>query len=156
MRYRGINYSRLLKNNQRCRKQYKVHRAQMSKYDIQNLVQILKNIDLNSMRTSYHVIKKNDDRLTIELFRDTFARNMDSMEDKIIEYNEIPYFTKYGMIFDKRVLIRDDKDYDGYNLCLVLSINRNQIVTAYWTHKDDNHANLDWSRYSNTYYISVC
>lgn len=157
MRYRKrrINYNKLLKN--KCkRKQYKIHAKQMSKYDLEYLADKIREIDLGSTKISWHVINKNDKRLNIELFMDVLMRNYSNLENNIVEYSEIPIQTKYGRTIDKRVLIRDTYDFNGYNICFVLSLTQNSIVTAYWIEKDFAHEDtLNWKRYNPTFYISV-
>lgn len=154
-RYKPLNYSKLLKNKKR-RRQYKVHREQMAKYDIQNLADLIRSMNLDSLKVSQHVKNKNEKSFTLQLFKEVLYSNLADMENKIIEYNEIPISTKCGRVYDKRVLIRDSKDFDGNNLCIVLSLTQNQIVTAYWIDKNDNHDGLNWARYNPTYYISAC
>lgn len=159
MRYRKkkINYNKLLKTNHRPRrKQYKIHHKQMTKYDIDNLVDMIRQMDFNALKVSRHIKNKQDSRFTSQLFQSVLLDNLGSLEKNIIEYSEIPVNFHNVQNFDKRVLIRDYKNYDGYNLCLVLSFTRNEVITAYWIEKDFSHEHtLNWNRYSSRLYISV-
>lgn len=153
-RYKKINVNKILKTKQKS-KQIKIHIEQMTKYDIQYLAQKIRDIDISSLKLSQHVIDKKEDRFTLYVFKKRLNEILANIEDYIIEYNEIPISTKRGQDIDKRVLIRDKYNFNGLNLCFVLSFTTNVIVTAYWVNIDDNHENLNWSRYNKVMYISV-
>lgn len=157
-RVRKLNINKLLKNkqNNNYRKQAKIHREQMTKYDICNLAQKVKDVDLCKLKISYHVINKNDSNFTYRLFKQVLSQDIETIENSIIEYNEIPVDAGgYGKVIDKRVLIRYGHDFDGMNLCVVLSLNRSLIVTAYWVEADYHHEYLNWNRYNEIMYISL-
>lgn len=55
---------------------------------------------------------------------------------------------------EARVLLRSTKEYvlddnQSYNLCCVISLTENDIVTLYWNLASDNHATINVDRYQN-------
>ena len=77
----------------------------------------------------------------------------------IVEYNETVLDS--GEI-DRRLLLRSDKPRmvkfktrkkkvieAEANLCIVISLDRFEIVTAYWNKVEDAHKTIQWSRYNN-------
>jgi hypothetical protein len=152
---RGLNYSKLIQNKQKPRQQLKLHNEQMTRYDLDNLANLVRTLNPNQLIMSKHVINKNDSRFTLALFRWVLNRNLDTMEKKIVEYNEIPISTILGTQTDKRVLIRDDSEIYGLNLCIVLSLTQNKIVTAYWNEIEDAHEDLNWDRYNKKFAMSI-
>lgn len=67
----------------------------------------------------------------------------------IIEYNRT--LTDKNKNWDERIVIRDNKisktDKDKQNLCIVLSLSKNEVITAYYNPLDDNHATINMDRY---------
>ena len=66
------------------------------------------------------------------------------IRDTLKDYKIVEYHYKYG---DNRVLIRSNKSFMKTNICLVLSLNRGEIVTAYDNSDDDRHETLDLKIY---------
>ena len=67
------------------------------------------------------------------------------IRDTLKDYKIVEYHYKYG---DNRVLIRSNKSYKHTNLCLVLSLNRGEIITVYDNSEDDRHETLDLKNYN--------
>lgn len=67
----------------------------------------------------------------------------------IIEYNRT--LTDKNKNWDERIVIRDNKisktDKGKQNLCIVLSLSKNEVITAYYNPLDDNHATINMDRY---------
>jgi hypothetical protein len=49
---------------------------------------------------------------------------------------------------DNRILLRGTKRFGNDVLCVVLSLNSNKIITAYFNRYDDHHYTLDESAYN--------
>lgn len=65
----------------------------------------------------------------------------------IVEYNN----THKEQGYDERLVLRDDKvvqtDKGGQNLCIVISLTQNEVITAYYNPPKDRHENIDMRRY---------
>lgn len=65
----------------------------------------------------------------------------------VVEYNT----TSKGQSYDERLVLRDDKavqtDKGEQNLCIVLSLTQNEVITAYYNPPKDRHESIDMRRY---------
>lgn len=134
--------------------QRKKHRLQMTENELDYLYLALKKIDLDKLHISYHLQNKTEVKYDIEDVKKMLLD--EQLRDYIIEYNETPLKNKV----DKRILIRSNdtklvkyKREDGTtfkalsNLCVVLSIIDNRIITCYWNIHNDRHDTINWWRY---------
>lgn len=123
---------------------------QMTYEEKQLLHKKVKTLDVNNVYISIHL----KDKLQSEIKADVkglFNKTIESGKFKVLEYN-----VTNG---DKRVLVRSSIEtevlfYDGrfhYNamgqMCFVISLLTNAIVTAYFNATWDGHRSLDISRY---------
>ena len=129
--------------------QVKKHSSQMSGKEIKWLKNTCKNLEVVNMGISEHVREKIDSgEITFDMKE--IERVLQCIEDdNIIEYN-------YNMVnHSRRILLRDKKDImvnvEGRptksNLCFVVDITRNILVTVYYCDAKDNHSTMNWSRY---------
>ena len=133
-------------NVKRTDGQTKKHYSQMTATEINFLKKELKEINVHNCKVSSHLVRKFKTELKIELLE--LARTIKSNDSLIIEYNTVRN--------DKRILIRSKKEYnvilDGRkqlaNICLVISIIENKIVTAYYNSSNDNHNHINMTRYN--------
>ena len=150
--FKGEYYKGLVKKSS---EQVKKHITQMKQEEIRFLVARLKSLNPKRLIVSKHLMNK-----TNVVFKSEDVR--DIIKDKrlkylIIEYNEI----KIGNEIDKRVLIRgrrnvnvlyirsDGTFFEGLsNLCAVISLNKNCIITCYWNLSNDAHKSIDLNRYN--------
>lgn len=137
--------------------QQKKHRSQMTEEELSFLVKSVRTLKLSSLKVSEHLLNKTD-RVSFELGDIAFLLYSANLKDLILEYNEtITYFGNK----DRRVLFRDIesqdvemKDATGQtflshaNLCFVLSIERNEVITVYWNFVRDNHSTINMFRYN--------
>ena len=130
--------------------QRKKHVSQMSEYELHRLCRRIKG--LKRLRASSHLsqkVKRKEISFTYDMIWDVLKNIHKS---HIIEYN----LTMFNEQEESRVLLRTHKSYpvqiDGKgevrcNLCFVLSLNRGNIITAYWNEVDDNHTTINLERY---------
>ena len=129
--------------------QVKKHATQMSRKEIKWLKATCKELEVADMEISEHVQDKIDSgEITFDMKE--IERVLQHVEDyNIIEYN-------YNMVnHSKRILLRDKKDImvniEGEptksNLCFVVDITRNILVTVSYCNSKDNHSTMNWSRY---------
>ena len=148
---RGDVFSKPRTTKQQIRKHY----SQMSKIEKDYLLKSLKKLPLNKTKISTHLIKK----LNFQVNKDILIYSIENCGlENIIEYNE----RMFEGWTDKRVLIRSNEDYEVQiinkkteivntekcNICLVVSLIENKIVTAYWNLSSDNHLNVNMNKYN--------
>ena len=83
-------------------------------------------------------------------------------KEKIITKDEIQRAIKNGKIIEfhvkddnKRILVRGNCAENGrYNICVVLDIDNNRVVTAYDNLVNDKHYTLDYSKYIS--FVNIC
>lgn len=156
-RGKRLNVRSIMKNNpnkttSETYRQYKIHRSQMSKIDLQILSKQIKQSVNRSTSISGHTEEKGFDCFNIDVFRKIILKR--GLEDRIVEYSEKPTTNGVKKLVDKRVLIRDSYT-NQKDICFVYSLTKNIIVTAYWNDSKDNHDTLNWGRYKSNLYISV-
>lgn len=132
--------------------QQKKHVSQMTDKEIRLLSLVIKSLNINETVLSRHVCDKFDSSdlsFSWEQAERTFRSH------KLVEYNQTG--------ISSRVLIRGKRTesilVDGVvvpsNLCLVLDIKKNRVVTAYWNAAVDNHQRIDMRRYNADMVIAV-
>jgi hypothetical protein len=139
----------------KTKNQKKKHVTQMTKEEVAYLKKEIKMFPTWKAKASKH-LKKKCVSLDLNDVQDTLlARNV---EDFIVEYNET--LNASGQM-ERRILIRvakpkmvrfktrKKKIVEALaHLCFVVSLDTWEIVTAYWNKASDEHAQLDWRRYS--------
>ena len=127
--------------------QKKKHYTQFSEEEFNYLENKIKNI--TTVYPSWHLVEKED---ILVKRKDILKVLKDSnIKELIIEYNVTGNKPKK----DKRVLLRSRDEYlvesnEGTvkcNLCFVISILKNEIITAYYNNINDNHSSINWERY---------
>jgi hypothetical protein len=134
--------------------QQKKHVTQMTREEISYLVQKCKNIPLQKVTISKHLLQKGISFKKADILTTLQTSNLNSL---IIEYNETP---KSNGSTDKRVLIRSniskDVEFETKNgkkftspaqMCFVISLKTYEVITVYWNKSNDGHTTMDWSRY---------
>lgn len=124
--------------------QQKRHRVQMSESGLKILVDKFNKLDKSKTTISRHLLYKK----TIS-FRDGDINKLlnKDIKDMLIEYNR----TFINKTWDERIVIRDNEIYQTdkgeQNLCVVLSLSKNKVITAYYNLLNDNHKTIDMNRY---------
>lgn len=124
------------------KEQIKKHYTQCTNEEITYLANRAKCI--TNIRLSKHAKEKD---ITINLNDVKKILKSKDLKKCIIEYNETNG--------DKRILIRSKEQFPTNvnnstvycNLCIVLSLIKNEIVTAYFNSVKDNHDNINIKRY---------
>jgi hypothetical protein len=127
----------------------------MNRKELDFLLWKVGTIDVDKMTISKHLLNKMETELHCDFQRDILQVLIDK-KYSLIEYNET--ITDSGI--DNRVLLRANvskpvlftingitKVTQG-NICFVISLNSNRVVTAYWNEKTHNHdSNRGFNRY---------
>jgi hypothetical protein len=94
----------------------------------------------------YKIIKNNAYRLTEHAKTKMIERNIlnRDINESLRKFDIIELHWKQNC---PRVLIRNQKDINGYSICLVIDLLHNEIVTVYKNKCSDNHYTLDDSIY---------
>lgn len=134
--------------------QIKKHVSQITENEKDILVHRIN--DIKDVYISNYVNNKNIS-FSKDYILEILHRN--NIRDLIVEYNETLKFNE----LDRRLLIRDDKEYlvnfkslDGKvfqkygNFCFVISLLSFNIITVYWNIQEDNHDTIQWNRYDNS------
>lgn len=140
--------------------QRKKHISQMSEREVKTVIGKLKT--LKNPRPSRHLQEKIDGEglhIDNELVNETLQN---ANENNIIEYNSVVY-SNGGR--SRRTLLRSQDSRSVYipeqrknvncNLCFVVDMDKNMIVTSYWNATNDNHNNINWKRYDNSLDIDL-
>jgi hypothetical protein len=86
-----------------------------------------------------HTIKRQKEKIITD----------DEIQRAISDCKIIEYHYKDG----NRVLIRGRKSEGKYNICVVLDLDKNKVITAYDNESTDNHITLNTSKYIS--YINI-
>lgn len=133
--------------------QLKKHRMQMNEKELKRLTQVFSQLNKSKTTISKHLLNK--ESITWDRY-DIISILHSDIYDMIIEYNQTP--TKWGVI-DHRIVIRDRKvvetDHGKANLCIVVSLVENRVLTAYYNLINDNHKTIDWNRYCQYLKVSI-
>ena len=135
----------------RTQNQEKKHFSQFTTEELVYLENKIKSINTNCLKPSYHLSSKTDIKYKIDDIAAVLKD--DEVKNRIIEYN----YTKTRYKTDERVLLRSKEEYQVLvngktlkcNLCFVISILTNEIITVYYNESKDNHNTIDWTRYNN-------
>lgn len=152
---RGNNFIGVVK---KTKDQKKKHIEQMSGKDVESISDWIRSLCVEELEFSNHLNRNKE----MSFDKDDIIHILKSSEldEMIIEYNET--MSSRGEV-DCRVLLRglDTKDVivtcnekkqtqNPSNLCFVLSLTNNRIVTAYWNKSNDSHKTIDWKRYDKS------
>ena len=124
--------------------QLKRHRKQMDERGINILINKFNKLDKSKRSINKHLLNKK----TISFREEDIDKLLNKdIKDMIVEYNQ----TFTDEILDERIVIRDNEvvqtDKGEQNLCIVLSLIKNEVITAYYNPPDDNHTTIDMNRY---------
>lgn len=135
--------------------QHKRHISQMSEKGVKILIGKFNKLDISKTTIDYeHLSKKCRERNVSFKEQDIYdllymaslggGQNIANM---IVEYNVT--YTECG--YDERLLLRDDKivqtDKGEQNLCIVISLTQNEVITVYYNLPKDKHKSIDMRRY---------
>lgn len=141
----------------RTRNQEKKHYTQFTYDELLYLENKIRSLDMINLKPSAHLLSKPSISYKLD---DIMKTLMDKdVKDMIIEFNS----TKKGNNIDKRVLLRSKDEYEvkidnnivKCNLCFVVSLLNNEIVTVYYNESKDNHNTINWYRYNANLKIIV-
>lgn len=126
--------------------QFKWHKSQMSKRDIAILVKEFNKLDKSNITFDTHILSKTN----ISFNENDIIKLLNKdITNLIIEYNKT--YLPEDKIWDKRIVIRDNEtlrtDKGKQNLCIVLSLTNNKIITAYYNLPNDKHETINMNRY---------
>ena len=131
--------------------QEKKHYTQMSFEEKLYLRNKIKAIDLTRIKISKHLKKKEIDFNLADIIK-----IIKTSKYKIIEYNE----TFMPDFLDCRVLLRSfdffkvrNKGKDNIelaNVCFVISLINNRLITVYYNVINDNHCDMNYQRYNGS------
>ena len=96
-------------------------------------------LNKNYKLTNYTIFRKKDRIIT----SDEIQRAIHNC--KIIEFHYKD---------SNRILVRGNKNENGYNICAVLNLDDSTIVTVYYNKINDNHCTLNTCNYSA--YVNIC
>ena len=122
----------------------KKHITQMTREDIEKLTHTVNNMLTGTRRVKFsghaieRIIEKNIDGSRIL----AALKNAD-----IIEYHLREHSKEQS---DKRVLLRSRDVVDNKNFCVVLSLDKNKVITVYVNNVNDTHSTLDKSKITTT------
>lgn len=130
--------------------QLKRHISQIDEKGLKILIDKFSKIDISKTTIDKHLLNKKTISFNKQDIDDLLYRaNLGEVKNMIIEYNNT--YLENEQIWDERVILRDDKilqtTLGGQNLCIVLSLTRNIVVTAYYNPQKDKHKTIDMNRY---------
>ena len=132
--------------------QQKKHIQQMTRQETSYLQQKLDTLNYNRTTFAKHFFDKD---LGVTAF--DVIKILKNKQYSIIEYNETPL--RLEGTTDKRILVRTNTtrtievmeanivSKHIVELCIVISITNNLVVTGYYNAVDDKHYTINWSRY---------
>jgi hypothetical protein len=135
--------------------QQKKHISQMKNQEVSYLLNKINKLNFSRLYVSKHLLEKDISFKVADIY--TILKTNDY---EIIEYNETEMFDS----LDQRVLIRskaqflvqfiDEKTGRKYNvqsnMCFVLSLRFNKVITLYWNMTKDSHKSINWKRYNSS------
>ena len=130
----------------------------MDRDELEYLEKVVSHIDISHLSYSSHSLQKSNTDCPTNLVESLLASN--NLLSSIIELNVNKNTT--GNVYDVRILVRDKRkfkvrmlDYNTgreqielANLCIVYSLTRNQVITAYWNKASDQHRTIKWDNYN--------
>lgn len=104
---------------------------------------------VHDIKMSEHVKQKLEHGLTDFTLDDLYNTLCYCEASNIIEYNRTP--NKHLGVIEKRVVVRDTNtrlvDEHEVNVCYVISLTTNRLVTSYLNRADDKHKTINMNRY---------
>lgn len=124
--------------------QQKRHISQINERGLKILIDKFNKLDKSKTTIHGHLLNKK----TISFREEDIYKLLNKdIKNMIVEYNR----TFTDEILDERIVIRDNEvvqtDKGEQNLCIVLSLSKNEIITAYYNPPNDNHTTIDMNRY---------
>lgn len=124
--------------------QQKRHRNQMVERGLKILVDKFNKLDKSKTTINGHLLSKQ----TISFRKNDIDKLLNKdIKDMLIEYNR----TLIAGTWDERIVIRDNEicqtDKGEQNLCIVFSLSKNEVITAYYNSPYDNHRTINMDRY---------
>ena len=124
--------------------QQKRHISQINERGLKILIDKFNKLDKSKTTIHGHLLNKK----TISFIEEDIYKLLNKdIKNMIVEYNR----TFTDEILDERIVIRDNEvvqtDKGEQNLCIVLSLIKNEIITAYYNLPNDNHTTIDMNRY---------
>lgn len=136
--------------------QKKKHIEQMTEEEVDHLKKQIRLFPTWQLKKSKHLKRK------------MVSLNLDEVEAMLLDRKAERFIIEYNETVlpsgdtDRRLLLRSDKSRmvrfrtrrkkvveRRANLCFVISLNRYELVTAYWNKVDDSHETIQWNRYSD-------
>ena len=111
------------------------HCSQMVKHELALVAEKVKSCSLEDWRVSGHLMNRMIEK----------GINPLQIAEAIMSFSVIEY--KLYHEGEERVLIRGTRSHEGYQVCVVLSVSRRRIVTAWKNHENDNHSSVRMSEY---------
>ena len=137
------------------RTQIKRHISQMSERGLKILIDKFSKLDISKTTIDEKHLSKKCRQRNVSfkkqdiydlLYRASLGGGA-KIANMIVEYNN----THKEQGYDERLVLRDDKvvqtNKGGQNLCIVISLTQNEVITAYYNPPKDKHENIDMSRY---------
>lgn len=130
--------------------QEKKHYTQFTNEESLYLQEKIRSLDTSKLKVSNHLSLKST--VSYDIGDIIATMRSDDLTDIIIEFNSTKKFDHT----DKRVLLRSKKVYDvevdgnikKCNLCFVISLLKNELITVYYNEYKDNHDTINWYRYN--------
>lgn len=125
--------------------QVKKHWSMMNRKELDMLVKVVKNIDTNNLKYANHIHREFINDTLVKTIKNCTPDNIKDFSFSTIHKNEI------------RVLIRsnykDIVELDGKvqkcNLCFVISLNNNTIITTWYNSINRKKDKVNMNRYTN-------
>lgn len=125
--------------------QVKKHWSMMNRKELDMLVKVVKNIDTNNLKYANHIHREFINDTLVKTIKHCTPDNIKDFSFSTIHKNEI------------RVLIRsnykDIVELDGKvqkcNLCFVISLNNNTIITTWYNSINRKKDKVNMNRYTN-------
>ena len=112
------------------------HYSQMMNHELTVVAEKVKSCSLEDWRVSSHSMERMIEK----------GINPLQIAEAIISFSVIEY--KLYHEGEERVLIRGKEEHEGYQVCVVLSVSKRRIVTAWKNHVKDNHSSIRMSEYN--------
>lgn len=123
--------------------QIKKHISQMTAQESTILHTLISNLDSHEMRITNHA--KNHISF---INRSIVSQTLQAFD--VIEFNVTNNKPRVLIRSRKQLNIVTERGMDKANICLVISIEENSVITAYVNCTNDNHKSIDMSRYDES------
>lgn len=111
------------------------HCSQMKESELTVVTKKVKDCPFEDWRVSSHLMERMIDK----------GINPLEIAEAIMSFSVIEY--KLYHEGEERVLIRGKESHEDYQVCVVLSVSKRRIVTAWKNHVKDNHSTVRMSEY---------